>query len=96
MSIENSQRKPSEDWLAIVYKAGTKKFAAAFAPNPVLDTSVMKGPCVGVEAIASFSLPLPAACTTHSLFANETNNGAKTYLSGKAKPSARRSAERQS
>jgi hypothetical protein len=49
MSIENSRRKPGEDWVAIVQRNGTKEFAAAFAPNPVLDSSVMNGPCVGVE-----------------------------------------------
>jgi hypothetical protein len=85
MSIENSQRKPSEDWLAIVYKAGTKTFAAAFAPNPVLDTSVMKGPCVGVEAIASFFAATAGGMYDTLAFTNETNNGAKTYLEWEGK-----------
>ena len=35
MSIENSRRKPGEDWVAIVQRNGTKEFAAAFAPNAV-------------------------------------------------------------
>jgi len=54
MPSETPARSPGADWRALVRKNGTKEFAAAFAANPVLDTSVMYRPCVGVDAIASF------------------------------------------
>src|SRR5258705_13974645 len=60
MPVDPSARKPSEDWLGIVRKNGMPEFAAAFAANPVLHTSVMSAPCVGVECIAAFfETPLP-------------------------------------
>lgn len=62
----------------------TKEFAAAFAPNPVLDTSVMYRPCVGVDAIASFSPTTNGICDSLT-FANETVNGANTYLEWEGK-----------
>jgi hypothetical protein len=85
MSIENTRRKPGEDWLAIVQRNGTKEFAAALAPNPVLDTSVMKGPCVGVEAIASFFAATAGGMYDSLAFTNETIDGAKTYLEWEGK-----------
>ena len=85
MSIENSRRKSGEDWVAIVQRNGTEEFAAAFAPNPVLDTSVMNGPCVGVEAIASFFAATAGGMYDSLAFTNETIDGAKTYLEWEGK-----------
>jgi hypothetical protein len=85
MSIESARRKPGEDWAAIVQTNGTKEFAAAFAPNPVLDTSVMNGPCVGVEAIASFFAATASGMYDFLAFTNETIDGAKTYLEWEGK-----------
>src|SRR5258705_13264197 len=53
MPVHPSARKPGEDWIAIVRKNRMPEFAAAFVANPVLHTSVMSGPCVGVEAVAA-------------------------------------------
>jgi hypothetical protein len=72
MPVDPSARKPGEDWLGIVRKNGMPEFAAAFAANPVLHTSVMSGPCVGVEAIAA-------------VFTHETVDGPKTYLEWEGK-----------
>ncbi len=84
MLCETPARSPGADWRALVCKNGTKEFAAAFAANPVLDTSVMYRPCVGVDAIESFF------ATTNDMydsltFTNETVDGAKTYLEWEGK-----------
>jgi hypothetical protein len=76
---ETPARSPGVDWHALVRKNGTKEFAAAFAPNPVLDTSVMYRPCVGVDAIASF-FPTTNGMYDSLTFTNETVDGAKTCL----------------
>jgi hypothetical protein len=85
MSVENLPRKPGEDWIAIVRKNGTKEFAAAFASNPVLDTSVMNGPCIGVDAIASFFAATADGMYDSLAFTNETIDGPKTYLEWQGK-----------
>jgi hypothetical protein len=85
MSVENLPRKPGEDWIAIVRKNGTKEFAAAFASNPVLDTSVMSGPCIGVDAIASFFAATAGGMYDSLAFTNETIDGPKTYLEWQGK-----------
>jgi hypothetical protein len=54
MSASTPNRLPGAEWRAIVRKSGTKEFAAAFVSNPVLETSVLNGPCVGVDAIGAF------------------------------------------
>jgi hypothetical protein len=85
MSVENLPRKPGEDWIAIVRKNGTQEFAAAFASNPVLDTSVMNGPCIGVDAIASFFAATADGMYDSLAFTNETIDGPKTYLEWEGK-----------
>jgi hypothetical protein len=85
MSAESLARKPGNDWIAIVRKNGTKEFAAAFAPNPVLDTSVMNGPCVGVDAIAAFFAATAGGMYDSLAFTNETIDGPKTYLEWEGK-----------
>jgi len=50
---EAPARRPGDDWITLVRKSGTPEFASAFAANPVLYTSVLAGPCVGVDAIAT-------------------------------------------
>jgi hypothetical protein len=66
--------------MAVVRKNGTKEFAAAFTSNPVLDTSVMNGPCQGVDAIASFFAATAGGMYDTLAFTNETLDGRKTYL----------------
>jgi len=44
MSVENSARKPGDEWRAIVRKNGAKEFAAAFVAEPALYASVLNGP----------------------------------------------------
>src|SRR5690349_11441553 len=85
MSAENLARKPGDDWRAIVRKNGTKEFAAAFASEPVLDTSVLNGPCVGVDAIAAFFAATTAGMHESLVFTNETIDGLKTYLEWQGK-----------
>jgi hypothetical protein len=84
MPSETPARSPGADWRALVRKNGTKEFAGAFAPNPVLDTSVMYRPCVGVDAIASF-FPTTNGMYDSLTFTNETVDGAKTYLEWEGK-----------
>jgi hypothetical protein len=85
MSAENLPRKPGEDWIAIVRKNSTQEFAAAFASNPVPDTSVMNGPCIGVDAIASFFAATADGMYDSLAFTNETIDGPKTYLEWEGK-----------
>ena len=80
MSSETPARSPGADWRTLVRKNGTKEFAA----NPVLDTSVMYPPCVGVDAIASFFATTNGVYDSLT-FINETVDGAKTYLEWEAK-----------
>ena len=85
MPMDPSARKPGEDWIAIVRKNGMPEFAAAFAANPVLHTSVMSGPCVGVEAVAAVFAATAISRMKPSMDRRHTS-------SGKAKPSANLSA----
>ena len=71
--------------MAIVQKNGTKEFAAAFTSNPVLYTSVMNGPCQGVDAIASFFAATAGGMYELLAFMNETVEGRKTYLEWEGK-----------
>jgi hypothetical protein len=80
MSAQISGRTPGAEWMAIVRKNGTKEFAAAFTSNPVLDTSVLNGPCQGVDAIASFFAATAGGMYDSLAFTNETVDGRKTYL----------------
>jgi hypothetical protein len=85
MSVENLARISGADWIAIVRKNGTKEFADDFASNPVLDTSVMNGPCVGVDAIASFFAATAGGMYDSLVFTNEAVDGPKTYLEWEGK-----------
>jgi hypothetical protein len=80
MSAQISGRTPGAEWMAIVRKNGTMEFAAAFSANPILDTSVMNGPCQGVDAIASFFAATAGGMYDSLRFTNETVDGHKTYL----------------
>ncbi len=75
MPVDPSARKPSEDWLGIVRKNGMPEFAAAFATNPVLHTSVMSAPCVGVECIAAFFAAVAPQEAAKLGLVNETVSG---------------------
>jgi hypothetical protein len=80
MPVDPSTRKPGEDWMAIVRKNGPPEFSAAFAANPVLHTSVMSGPCVGVEAVATVIAASTGSMYDTLVFTHETVDGPKTYL----------------
>jgi hypothetical protein len=71
--------------MEIVGKNGTKEFAAAFAPNAVLDTSVLNGPCAGADAIGSFFAATASGMYDSLVFTNETVDGRKTYLEWEGK-----------
>jgi hypothetical protein len=75
-----SARRLGEDWLALVRKSGTPDFAAAFAANPVLHTSVLNGPCAGVETIATILGAGTGRMYDKLVFTHETVDGPKTYL----------------
>jgi hypothetical protein len=85
MPVDPSARKPGEDWIAIVRKNGMPEFAAAFAANPVLHTSVMSGPCVGVEAVAAVFAATAGGMYDTLAFTHETVDGPKTYLEWEGK-----------
>jgi hypothetical protein len=85
MPVDPSARKLGEDWIAIVRKNGTPEFAAAFAVNPVLHTSVMSGPCVGVEAVATVLAASTGSMYDTLVFTHETVDGPKTYLEWEGK-----------
>jgi hypothetical protein len=81
----SSRRRPGAEWREIVGKSGTKEFAAAFAPNPVLETSVLNGPCFGVDAIAAFFTATAGGMYDSLAFTDETVDGRKTCLEWEGK-----------
>src|SRR5712672_2431575 len=85
MPVHPSARKPVEDWIAIVRKNRMPEFAAAFVANPVLHTSVMSGPCVGVEAVAAVFAATAGGMYDTLAFTHETVDGPKTYLEWEGK-----------
>jgi len=66
--------------MAIVRNNGTAEFGKAFAAHPMLDASVLGGPCVGVQAIAAFFAATSSGMYETIAFTHETTNGRKTYL----------------
>ena len=82
--MPDGSKSPGEDWIAIVRKNGSPEFAAAFAKRPVLDASVLRGPCTGAESIAAF-FGAASGIYDSIAFTNETVNGGKTYLEWEGK-----------
>jgi len=78
-------RRPGDDWITLVRKSGTPEFASAFAANPVLHTSVLAGPCVGVDAIATIIKASTGGMYDALTFTHETVDGPKTYLEWEGK-----------
>jgi predicted SnoaL-like aldol condensation-catalyzing enzyme len=76
---------PGQDWITIVQKNGTAEFGTAFAPSPVLEASVLNGPCVGLDAIAAFFAATSGAMYDSLAFTTETVDGNKTYLEWEGK-----------
>jgi hypothetical protein len=72
-------RGPGADWRALVRKNATKEFAAAFAANPVLDTSVVYRRCVGADAISSVFAAITGGMYDCFAFTNETVDGSKVF-----------------
>src|SRR5882762_10808152 len=85
MPVSTSTRLPGAEWREIVKKNGTKEFAAAFEPNAVLETSVLNGPCAGVDAIAAFFAATAGGMYDTLAFTHETVDGPKTYLEWEGK-----------
>ena len=85
MSTSSPIRLPGADWLETVRKNGTKEFAAAFASDAVLETSVLNGPCVGVDAIGAFFAATAGGMYDALAFTQETVDGRKTYLEWEGK-----------
>ena len=85
MSVSTPSQLPGAEWREIVGKTGTKEFAAAFVRNPVLETSVLKGPCVGVDAIAAFFAATAGGMCDSLAFTHEAVDDRKTYLEWEGK-----------
>jgi pimeloyl-ACP methyl ester carboxylesterase len=85
MSAQNPIGTTGAEWSAIVGRNGTNEFAASFAANPVLEASVLSGPCVGVDAIASFFGATTSGMYESLAFTNETVDARKTYLEWEGK-----------
>ena len=85
MAVKNAARTPGAEWKAIVGKRGAKESTAAFASNAVLETSVMNGPCVGAETIASVFAAVAGGMYDSLTFTSETAEGRKTYLEWEGK-----------
>jgi hypothetical protein len=85
MSVENPARTPGAEWRAIIQKNGAKESAAAFASNAVLESSVMNGPCVGSETIASVFAAVAGGMYDSLTFTSEIGDGRKTYLEWEGK-----------
>ena len=85
MPADPTARRPGENWLALVRKSGTPEFAATFAANPVLYTSVLSGPCAGVETIATVLKASSGGMYDTLVFTHETVDGPKTYLEWEGK-----------
>jgi hypothetical protein len=73
-------RLPGAEWLEIVRKNGTEEFAGAFASNAALEASVLKDPCVGVDAIATFFAASASGMYDTLGFTHEAVDDRKTYL----------------
>jgi hypothetical protein len=85
MTSDDSRHTPGQKWLAIVRTSGTAEFGAAFASHPVLNTSIMNGSCVGVDAIGVFFAATGGGMYDSLVFTNETEDRAKTYLEWEGK-----------
>ena len=85
MTAEHLTGKPGASWIAIVRKNGSPEFAAAFAPDVVLDASVLSGPFVGVSKIAAFFAATAGGMYDSLTFTHETVSGPKTYLEWEGK-----------
>jgi uncharacterized protein (DUF302 family) len=85
MSSPTSSRLPGAEWREILRQNGTTEFAAAFARNPVLETSVLNGPCIGVDAIGAFFAATAGGMYDSLAFTGEALDGRKTYLEWEGK-----------
>jgi hypothetical protein len=85
MPVSTPTRLPGAEWRELVKKNGTNEFAAAFEPNAVLETSVLNGPCAGVDAIAAFFAATAGGMYDTLAFTHETVDGPKTYLEWEGK-----------
>lgn len=76
----NGKSEAGAGWRAIVTKSGASEFGAAFAPNAVLEGSVLNRPFVGTAAIYAFFAATAHGLYDHLQFTSETVDGRKTYL----------------
>jgi hypothetical protein len=75
---------PGQDWIAVVGKNGTSEFATAFVAQPVLHTSVLNAPCIGVEPIAAF-FAVTSGMYDRLAFTHETKDSSKVCLEWEGK-----------
>src|SRR5271169_6745291 len=85
MAVGKAVRTPGAEWRAIIQKNGAKESAAAFASNAVLESSVMNGPCVGSETIASVFAAVAGGMYDSLTFTSEIGDGRKTCLEWEGK-----------
>jgi hypothetical protein len=73
-----------QDWIAVVGKNGTSEFATAFVTQPVLHSSVLNAPCIGVEPIAAF-FAVTSGMYDRLAFIHETKDSSKICLEWEGK-----------
>jgi hypothetical protein len=79
MFESETMRGPGRDWLGIVRKNGSEGFSRALAEDVVLDSSVMNGSCVGVDAVGAL-FAATSGMYDRIAFTHETVDRLKTYL----------------
>lgn len=77
--METTLSAPAVEWRELVRKAGTPEFAAAFAPEVYLDTTVLNATCFGAEKIGAF-FDATRTMFDHLEFTREAVAGRRTYM----------------
>jgi hypothetical protein len=70
---------PGQEWRELVRQHGTPTFAAAFAPDAVIEASVLEGALRGPESIGRFFKATTGMYDSLE-FTHETRNGNKTFM----------------
>src|SRR5271156_5182004 len=86
MGDNTSRNPPGARWRQLVGKPGSAEFTAAFAPDAVLEASVLDGPLVGPQEIAAFFVATTSGMYEALSFTAEVEAGSSLYLewSGRA------------
>ena len=77
---ETAPMSPGANWRTLIGKHGSAEFAAAFAPEAVLEASVLNGPLIGSAQIAAFFAATSSGMYEALSFTAEVNTAPSTYL----------------